>query len=397
MHLFRTTYVFMALLIVFALSACGSPTAPTSDVAANSPAPTAEDTDDASPNVTETPSDAYLPDVRDEESTPEPIATPEPTATPEPPTPTPEPEGSRVTGENSFARGAIEHRPWMVMIDNHPDAYPQSGLGQASILFEGLAEGGSTRYMALFQDGITPDLAQIGPVRSARIYFVQWAMGYHPLYVHVGGSPDGQELAQTTDQLINLELDDFIPNPDQQYGWREASRFAPHNLYTSSELLRRAAEDKDVADFDDPKAGYLFDRIGPAESPAATSITYYFNQSYYISWSYDPQTNSYYRTRWGSPHIDPLTGEQIRMRNVVVMEVDEDVRPGDEKGRIDLQVVGSGRAVIFMAGRRIDGTWRKDAAEAPLRFYDNNDAEMVFNLGQISVAAIPSLDNLSVQ
>ena len=91
------------------------------------------------------------------------------------------------------------------MIDNHPDAYPQTGLDHAAVVFEALAEFGVTRFMAVYAPGITPDAPQIGPIRSTRLYFAQWAMGFHALYAHAGGSPQGLELVESTDQLINLD------------------------------------------------------------------------------------------------------------------------------------------------------------------------------------------------
>ncbi len=114
-----------------------------------------------------------------------------------------QPAGKTAQGP-SLPRGALTKRPWMVMIDNHPDAYPQSGLDKAAVVFEGLAEYGITRYIATYADGLTPNATQIGPVRSTRVYFAQWAMGFHPLYAHAGGSPDGLKLVefnQPADQL----------------------------------------------------------------------------------------------------------------------------------------------------------------------------------------------------
>nr|MBA3947352.1 DUF3048 domain-containing protein [Herpetosiphonaceae bacterium] len=111
-------------------------------------------------------------------------ATPAPAA---PSLPTPELNGRGPV----MPRGALTRRPWMVMIDNHPDAYPQSGLDKAAMVFEGLAEYGITRYIATYAEGWTPEAQQIGPVRSTRAYFAQWAEAFHPVYVHAGGSPDG--------------------------------------------------------------------------------------------------------------------------------------------------------------------------------------------------------------
>jgi len=282
------------------------------------------------------------------------------------------------------------------MIDNHPDAYPQSGLDQASIVFEALAEGGVTRFMAVYQEGITPDLGEIGPVRSTRLYFAQWAMSFQPIYLHVGGSPDGLAFVQTNNRLNNLDLDDLANN--RPYGWRDNGREAPHNFYSSTELLRSFTAAHRFRNFiyNDPKIGYLFNAIAPASSPEATTITYPFRY-YTAGWSYDTKSNGYYRTMYGQPHVDRVTGRQLWTRNLVVMEVPETPRPGDEKLRVDLQVTGSGPANIFLAGRRIEATWRKETAESQLRFYDAAGKEVVFNVGPLWIAALPALDGLAVQ
>jgi hypothetical protein len=364
-------------LAIIVLAACGAPPAVVQvDVPTATPPP---------PTATSAPTATLVPTA-----TTQPTATPAPTV---PPTPTPRPDVSLVTGENSFARGSIERRPWMIMIDNHPDAYPQSGLDKATIVFEGLAEYGITRFSAVYLDGVSEDVGEIGPVRSTRVYFVQWAMGFQPVYVHAGGSPDGVQLAETTARVVNFEVLKV-----GGYAWRDQRRLAPHNLYISSERLRAFAADRGAAELDDQSAGLLYDRFAADPTPDATAIDYFFlDTSSRAGWRYDAASNSYQRTMRGRPHVDRVTGEQLRTQNVVVMEVAEALRPGDDKQRIDQQVVGEGQARIFYAGRALDATWRKPAPEAPLRFYDSNGEEVVFNAGQVWIAAIPTLDRLTVE
>ncbi|MCS6939995.1 MAG: DUF3048 domain-containing protein, partial [Roseiflexus sp.] len=88
----------------------------------------------------------------------------------------------------AFERGTVIRRPYVVMIDNHPNAYPQTGLDKAAVVFEALAEAGITRFMAVYVPGVSPDVPSIGPVRSARLYFVRWAMGMRGMYIHAGGA-----------------------------------------------------------------------------------------------------------------------------------------------------------------------------------------------------------------
>ncbi len=358
-----------------------TPTSTASPVpATNTPLPTATDT--PQPTATDTPQ----PTATD---TPLP-ATATSTSTTEPLSPTAAPVEEAVRGP-VLPRGRITARPWMVMIDNHPDAYPQSGMDKAALVFEGLAEFGVSRFIATYADGITPPAGEIGPVRSTRVYFAQWAMGFHAIYAHAGGSPDGQQLVQQTKALINFEAD------QSAYSWRDKRRKAPHNLYTSAKLLRAFANDRGVATFNDETVGYLYSAT-PAEGAPATRLNYFFqDQGSAAAWSWSASEGVYYRTQRGRPHTDRITGRQLWTNNLVVMQVSGGRREGDDKARIDQNVVGSGAARIFRDGRMIKATWSKPGAAAPLRFYDAADVEIRFAPGSIWIAGIPTLERLGVR
>lgn len=369
-----------ALLCALILIGCGG--APSAPAPTAAPAPTTAAT--TAPAATSAPTAA-----------PEPTSAPAPTEAPTA-TAEPNPSADPITGAPGLARGVLTQRPVLVMIDNHPDAYPQSGLDHAAVVFEALAEFGVTRFIAVLAPGITRDVGKIGPVRSTRVYFAQWAMGFHALYAHAGGSPQGLELVESTDQLVNL---DALHGDASEYFVRSADRDAPHNLYTSSAELARAARDKGVADFSDPAIGFLF-KTDAAESlrPKQQQLGYFFiYKEDDAGWTYDPKTNGYYRVRRGQPARDAETGEQLWTKNVVVMEVQEAKIAGDEKGRIEQQVVGSGRARVFIDGIEREVTWRKDAAAAPLGFFLADGEEVRFNAGPIWIAAVPDLANLTVR
>jgi hypothetical protein len=312
-----------------------------------------------------------------------------------PPTTAPNPTADPLTQAPALARGALTRRPAIVMIDNHPDAYPQTGLDRAAVVFEALAEFGVTRFMALYAPGITPEAAKIGPVRSTRLYFAQWAMGFHALYAHAGGSPGGLELVENTDQLVNL---DALHRDALRYFTRSRDRVAPHNLYISSAELEQAAADRGVNDFDGRQVGFLFkDPAPPAQRGAAEHLDYYFiYKQDSAGWDYDPKTNGYLRLRRDRPARDAATGKQLWAKNVVVLEVSEARIAGDEKGRIEQAVIGDGQARVFMDGVEHPATWRKDGAAAPLRFFDAAGQEIRFNAGPIWIVALPSLENLKV-
>ncbi|MCG8349079.1 MAG: DUF3048 domain-containing protein [Chloroflexales bacterium] len=301
-----------------------------------------------------------------------------------------------VSGEQMLARGVVTQRLIAVMIDNHPAAYPQSGLDSGVLVFEALAEFGITRYMLILAPGISTESDFIGPVRSARSYFVEWAKGLEAIYAHAGGSPDGLLLSETAVEIVNL---DALHGSTSSYFWRSSEHAAPHDLFTSSDELQRFITETGVAATDLSEQGFLFKPdAAPDQRPANQEIDYYFIYADDpAGWTYDSQANSYLRLRRGQPHIDARSGQQLEFKNVVVMEVLEQPIPNDPKGRIEQQVLGEGRARLFADGIEREIIWRKPVGFAPLRFYDSSGDEVKFNAGPIWIAALPTLEHLTVK
>ncbi|HEU5089667.1 MAG TPA: DUF3048 domain-containing protein, partial [Roseiflexaceae bacterium] len=290
----------------------------------------------------------------------------------------------------------ITSRPYAVMLDNHPNAYPQSGMQKAAVVYEALAEYGITRYMVVFVPGITEEVPNLGPVRSARLYYVQWAMGYQALYAHAGGSPQALDTLAKTKQVVNV---DALLRSGGAYFGRSKKRSAPHNLYTSTADLAKAAAKFGASELDGGSIGYLFKSESPGVGgDAATSLSYYFlYKQDPAGWVYDAGTNSYLRTRRGKSGIDAASGERLRTNNVVVIEVKERKIANDPKGRIEQDVVGSGVGRLFIDGVQREVTWRKDSTTTQLRFFNPDGSEVAFNPGQIWITVVPSIKNLTVK
>lgn len=320
-----------------------------------------------------------------------------------PPLPTSTPlllKREAASGRPAFVRGGLTRRPIVVMIDNHPDAYPQTGLDQAAVVFEALAEYGVTRFMAVYTPELAPLETKIGPVRSARIYFVQWAMGMRAVYVHAGGSPEGlQRLSEDANTLV-INFDGIEEGVELVYNQRDLSRQKPHNLYVTQEDIVRFVADRGPKNtkVDLGEVGFLFAREEKQKDAIVrvNNIGYYFlNPNDPISWEYDPSDNRYFRLRRNRAHIDAGSDEQIWFKSVVVMEIKEEPIPGDEKGRIEQDVIGEGPAHVFSNGGMVEGVWRKESEEAPLRFYDILGNEIYFPAGPLWIAAIPDIKQLS--
>ena len=288
---------------------------------------------------------------------------------------------------------ATKH-PLAVMVENHPDARPQAGLEQASIVYEAIAEGGITRFLALFG---TKEAEKVGPVRSARTYYVDWAHGYNAYLAHVGGNIDAlDKIAKEK----TLDLDQFRYSAPY---WREKSGnvASEHTMFTSTTKLRtQAATNK--YETANTFSLYRF-KDDPTEEvkatlPEAQNVTVDFSSSEYkVKFAYDRTTNSYKRFLAGTPHLDRVTKNQLNPKDIVVMTVKRTstVTRINEAG-YNMTTVGTGPAKIFHDGQTITGTWKKEKAESREIFYDDKGQEIIFNRGQLWICAIPPEATVSV-
>lgn len=264
-------------------------------------------------------------------------------------------------------------RPIAVVVENHPDARPQSGLSQASMVIETLAEGGITRFLAIFQE---EDVPEIGPVRSARPYFVDWAFGYKALFAHVGGNSNALSM------IRSLKVYDLNQFSFGSFFWRDRTRYAPHNVYTTTDKLRAAAKTRNYPLEDPSTPAFSFkDDIKEEERPQNFSFRVGFDSRFAVTYSYLRADNFFYRSIAGVKHTDRKSGEQIKAKNVIVCF--SDIRPSRSsigEQMMDIRTTGSGKAVIFVDGTRSQGTWKREK-NAIMRFYDATGSEVKLNGG----------------
>lgn len=313
-----------------------------------------------------------------EAGTPAPPALPSPT-----PAPTPDLAVAPLTGRLVPAELA-SRRPIAVMVDDQRAARPQSGFNAASVVWQAPAEGGIPRYMLVFGEG---DPASVGPVRSARLYFVQWAAEWGAVYVHVGGSPQALAAlrAQGPDRLA-WDADEFRWGPT--YLWRTTDRAAPHNVYTDGSHLRRLAERLGAGDAPAEPAWRFAPDAPLAARPAGAriAITYQANA---IGYRYDRASNSWLRTVGGALQRDRAGGAVVAPRNVVVMEVAFGLLGPGQHGRLEAANVGSGRAWVATNGVIVAGTWSKSSVTAPTLLLDEQGRPLTLTVGQTFVQVIP--------
>lgn len=278
--------------------------------------------------------------------------------------------------------------PLAIMVENLVTTRPQSGLNKANVVYEAFAEGGITRFLAIY--ATSDPIIEIGPVRSARDYFLDWVSEYNAFYAHAGGSPSSLRLIK---EYKLLDLDQI--SGDHPYFWRDQSRAtAPeHTLFTSSELLTYALRDKEIPDEGDFEP-WLFKEEAPlSERPEEPKkITIDFSTfSYKVEYDYNRENNYYLRINGGEPHLDFKTQEQLFAKNVIVQYVKTRLT---DPLRLAMETIGEGGALIFQDGEMINGTWKKDNREERTRFYDSDGNEIRFNPGPIWIEVVPTDRNV---
>ena len=269
--------------------------------------------------------------------------------------------------------------PVAVMIENHIDARPASALAKAQVVYEALSEYNITRFLAIYD--LAANLEKIGPVRSARLYFIDLAEEYNAVYVHSGGSPDALDILKT--QVGVYDLNEFF-GYNTDYFRRDSNRYRPHNLYTSSAKLQKAIFDNNWPAEGDFVAWQFKNEAESALTSAEINIPYSESSTYNVIWRYDPANNIYKRWQNKQPHIDD-SGETITAKNIVAQFVATAVI--DDIGRRTMDLKSGGEAVIFQDGVTIAGRWEKRNGRT--FFYDQSGEDIKFNRGPIWIEIVP--------
>lgn len=265
-----------------------------------------------------------------------------------------------------------------IMIENSPDARPQSGIKNAGVVFEAIAEGGITRFLAIYQES-KPQL--IGPVRSVRLYYVDWIAPFQASIAHIGGSKFALDEVRSGKYR---DIDQFF---NAGAYWRASDRYAPHNVYTSFERL----------DALNLKKGYTTSAFTAwprtdgkvADTRNATSIDVKISgPSYNSHYDYDAATNLYNRAQGGAAHTDREAG-QITPTTVIVMDTVMG-KVFEDGYREQITTTGSGRARVFQNGIVTEGTWAKQDRGSQIKFTGADGKEIPLNRGQTWITAVPA-------
>jgi hypothetical protein len=319
-----------------------------------------------------------------------------------------------------------ERRPITAIIENHLDSRPQSGLSSADVVYEAVAEGGITRFLAIYYCGASAAEIRISPIRSVRVYYINWAAEYgkEPIFVHIGGAnnicnncPGGVKPYGDVSKEVNAfavltklgwryaKGNDFDGGTNVGYPIivRDQYRLGEKSAWEHSvvgftdkifdEALVRGFGYKDAQSdpWNDDFTSWKFADGAPSDSAEVGDISFKFwdgMEDYDVSWKYDGTSNSYLRFNGGKEHLDLETEKQLSTKNVVIQFVKEK-GPVDKELHMFYTTIGSGEALIFQNGNVVEGTWEKKLQTSRTVFYDDAGVEIEFVRGPIWIEAVP--------
>ena len=314
-------------------------------------------------------------------------------------------------------------RPLVIMIENHSESRPPSGLSKADVVYEIVAEGGITRFLGIFYCGVAAEDVEVAPVRSARIYFLDYAAEYgdKPIFMHVGGANNYSGSGDTVKEVRALETlesmgwryprgNDFDTTYDAGFPvfWRNYERLdhevaTEHTMMASTDAAYEEAQKRGLGAKDKKGVAWDEDFVSwkfaddKAQSPTASEISFGFwdgKSDYDVTWKYDSANNKYLRFNAGKEHTDLAFKEQLSAKNVVVLFAKEK-GPVDRNGHMFYTTTGTGKALIFQNGVVIEVTWKKDARTARTKFLDGSGREISFVRGPIWIEVVPAGNDVS--
>ena len=283
-------------------------------------------------------------------------------------------------------------RPYAIMINNVEGARKlQSGLQDAYMVYELMVEGGITRYLALFLDQTTE---RIGSIRSARHYYLDYALENDAIYVHHGYSPQARE------DWSKLGVDRIEVN-ESTTGWRDksASKTYEFTLFTNIEKLGKGIRSKRTERNKDLLLNYSVDNIDISQMEGAipaNKIDIKYSNNTTTNYKYDTDNNIYLRSVNNKSQNDYVTGKQLTVKNIIVYKVKYSNIQGDDKGRQTIDNVGNGTGYYISNGYAVPITWKKDSRSYETIYKYNNGKEIQVNDGNTFIQIMPDNQTLAI-
>ena len=275
-----------------------------------------------------------------------------------------------------------------VMVENNIEAQPLSGIASAAVVYESPVEGGIPRFLVLYPKG--DEVEKVGPVRSARPYYLDWVAEYGtPMYMHVGGSPDA------LDTIVARNMFDLNEFYRGWYYWRGTDRSAPHNVYTSSELWESAYERYGVTTT--PKQAISQWKFSSRDACVDTGCVFAFGinygGAYDVDWKFNSTTRQYERSQFRGPHKDQ-DGTPYVADTVLIQEVDATIL--DNVGRLAIETIGEGKGYVARDGYLIPAIWKKQNVTDKTRWYDETGEQIALKAGKIWVEIVSQYQEVEI-
>ena len=275
-------------------------------------------------------------------------------------------------------------RPIAVMIDNHKDAQPQGGLNNAYAVYEIIAEGGESRLMAVFK-GV--NVEKIGPVRSSRHYFLDYALENDAIYVHYGWSPQAQSDIST----LKVNNINGISEGDKMF-WRTKDKSAPHNVATSTDNILQIAKKKNYEIYSVSKSvfNYTDKEVILDNGQTANKINIPYSASNVAGFVYDEASKQYIRYSKGTRQKDWSTGEDVTTKNIIITFVENyPLNDGENKDRQTIKNIGKLNGYYITNGKAIPITCNKTSRTAKTIYEDLQGNKIEINDGRTFVELCP--------
>lgn len=283
-------------------------------------------------------------------------------------------------------------RPVAIMIDNHIDAMPQAGLLEADIIYEIIVEGGETRLMLIIQD---ENVDKIGPVRSARHYFLDYALENDAIYVHYGWSP------QAKSDITSLGVDNIngIYESEESF-WRVQDKYAPHNAVTSMENIMNIANRKGyrTETNKEPVLNYVVAEENLEDGEIASNVIIPYSTVNTVEYQYDAELKEYVRYSRGEKQVDWETGETVTTKNIIIQKVDNwTLNDGTSSGRQTIDNIKEVEGYYITNGKAIPITCTKDSRTSQTVYEDLDGNEINVNDGKTFIQICPEESKVEIE
>jgi hypothetical protein len=376
------------------------------------PSPTAVlsvETTALEPAQSETPEATTMPEPT-ASATPQPAATEPPAQTAEPQTepgasttpfmlpdgwygPDNFPDGMNpLTGEIMGDPSVLDRRPIAIKVSNYPPLVrPQAGLNKADLVFEHYAEGGATRFTAIFYG---QDAHTVGSVRSARIIDFEIPVMYDAAFGFSGAAGANKERFGQVDWFDRIISPDFGHGGFYRAEPKDPDTDFWHTMFTDTYRLRDILIERGINVAPKFQNGMIFSEEPPPGGTPAKQVEIGYSGSY-VTWWYDSGTGRYYRWNDGERHEDANTNEQINTKNVIVVAAQHvdtwipETEVGQGAKSIEIQLWGEGPATVFRDSQRFEGRWHRDDPHDMLTFTDLDGKPLPLGQGNSWIEVVP--------